>query len=83
MGRHFSLRHRVQTRSEAQSASHQMVLGALSLGAERSGRESDHSPPSISDFKNAPIYDSTLLPQYVCMANVTQYRVNAVIEKKT
>jgi hypothetical protein len=30
----------------------QWVLGALSLGVKRKGRESDHSPPSSDEVKN-------------------------------
>jgi hypothetical protein len=32
---------------------------ALSVGVKRSGRETDHSPPSSSEIKNAWSYNST------------------------
>jgi hypothetical protein len=41
----------------------QRVPGALSLGIMRPGRETDHSPPSSVEVKNAWNYTST--PQYV------------------
>jgi hypothetical protein len=44
----------------------QWVPGAVSLGVKRPGRESDYSPPSRADFKNAWSYTST--PQYAFMA---------------
>jgi hypothetical protein len=37
----------------------QWVLGALSLGVKRPGREADHSPPSSAEDKNAWSYIST------------------------
>jgi hypothetical protein len=37
----------------------QCVTGALSLGVKRPGRESDHSPPSSDEVKNAWSYTST------------------------
>jgi hypothetical protein len=37
----------------------QWVLGALSLGAKRPGREADHTPPSSAEVKNAWSYTST------------------------
>jgi hypothetical protein len=43
----------------------QWVLGALSLGVKRSGREAEHSPPSSAKIKNAWSYTSAL--QYVFM----------------
>jgi hypothetical protein len=42
------------------------VRGALSLCVKRPGRETDHSPPSSAEVKNAWSYTST--PQYVFMA---------------
>jgi hypothetical protein len=38
----------------------QRVLGDLSLGENRLGREADHSPPSGAKIKNAWSYISTL-----------------------
>jgi hypothetical protein len=38
----------------------QWVLGALSLGEKRPGRETDHSNPSSAEVKNAWSYTSTL-----------------------
>jgi hypothetical protein len=46
----FSL-HRVQTESEAHSASIQWVPGAPSSGEKRQGHEADHSPPSCAKVK--------------------------------
>jgi hypothetical protein len=43
-----------------------MEGGALSPEVKRSGRESDHSPPSSAEVKNAWSYTST--PQYAFMA---------------
>jgi hypothetical protein len=37
----------------------QWVPGALSPRVKRAGRESDHSPPSIAEVKNAWSYTST------------------------
>jgi len=37
----------------------QWVLGALSLGVKRPGREADHSPPSSAEVNNAQSYTST------------------------
>jgi hypothetical protein len=37
----------------------QWVLGALSLGVKRPGREADHLPPSSAEVKNAWSYTST------------------------
>jgi len=37
----------------------QWVPGALSLGVKRPGRETDHSPPSSAEVKNAWSYTST------------------------
>jgi hypothetical protein len=42
------------------------VPGALSLGANRPERETDHSPPSNAEVKNEWRHTST--PQYVFMA---------------
>jgi hypothetical protein len=36
----------------------QWVIGALSLGVKRPGREADHSPPSTAEVKNAWSYTS-------------------------
>jgi hypothetical protein len=47
-----SLRHRVQTGSEAHPASYSKGRGgSLSLGVKRPGREADHSPPSSAEVK--------------------------------
>jgi hypothetical protein len=45
---------------------HPMGTTGFSLGAKRSGREADHSPPSSAEVKNAWSY--TLTSQYVLMA---------------
>jgi hypothetical protein len=44
----------------------QWVLGTLSLGVKREGREADHSLPSSAEIKTAPFIP--LLPQYVFVA---------------
>jgi hypothetical protein len=44
----------------------QWVPGALSLGVEQPGRETDHSPPSSVEVKNEWSYAST--PQYTFMS---------------
>jgi hypothetical protein len=44
----------------------QWVLGVLSLGVKRPGREADHSPPSSAEAKNVWSYTST--PQFVFIA---------------
>jgi hypothetical protein len=55
----FSLHHRVQNGSGAHPASYTMVLGDLSLGVKRPGREANHSPPSSVEVKNEWSYTST------------------------
>jgi hypothetical protein len=62
----FSLHHRVQNGSGAHPASYQIGTGGFFPGVKRPGRESDHSPPSTAEVKNAWSYAST--PQYVVMA---------------
>jgi hypothetical protein len=47
----FSFHHRVQNGSGAHPASYPMVLGDLSLGVKRPGREAVHSPPSSDEVK--------------------------------
>jgi hypothetical protein len=51
----------------------QWVPGAFYLGVKRPGRESDHSPPSSAEVKNAWSYIST--PQYAfvawCLVKIT------------
>ena len=49
----------LQTRSDVQIASIQWILGALSSGIKRQGRDVDHSPPSSADVKNGWSYTST------------------------
>jgi hypothetical protein len=44
----------------------QWVLGALSPGVKRQGREADHSPPTCAEVKKMLIYTST--PPYTFMA---------------
>jgi hypothetical protein len=44
----------------------QWVVGTLSLGVKRQGREADHSPPSSIEVKKMWIYTST--PPYAFMA---------------
>jgi hypothetical protein len=48
----FSLFHRVQTESRAQSASYPVGTGALSLVIRRPRRETDHSPPFSAEVNN-------------------------------
>jgi hypothetical protein len=62
----FSLHHSVQTGSEAHPASYPMGTTGSFPGDKRPGRESDHSPLSSTEVKNARSYTST--PQYVFMA---------------
>jgi hypothetical protein len=57
--RTLSLRQRVQTGSGAHPASYLMAAGSSSLRVKRSGRETDHSPPSGAEVKNAWSYTST------------------------
>jgi hypothetical protein len=61
----LSLHHRVQNDSMAHLASCPMGTRGLSLGIKRPVRETDHSPPSSAEVKNAWSYTST--PQYVLM----------------
>jgi hypothetical protein len=58
------------------ASSYQMGTEAFSLGVKRPGRESDHSPPSSAEVKNAWSYIST--PQYAFMAwcSVKKHRDN-------
>jgi hypothetical protein len=51
----------------------QWVPGALSLEAKRPGRESDHSPPSSADIKNAWSYTSTPPRFHSVVFNQAQY----------
>jgi hypothetical protein len=44
----------------------QCVLGTVSMGVKRSGREADHSSPSSAEVKDALSYTST--SQYVFVA---------------
>jgi hypothetical protein len=44
----------------------QWVLGALSTGVNRPGREADHSPPASTEVKKMWIYTTT--PPYTFMA---------------
>jgi hypothetical protein len=55
----ISLRHRVQTGSEAHPASYPVGIGVFSPGIKRSGREADQSLPPSSKVKNAWTYTST------------------------
>jgi hypothetical protein len=55
----FSLRHRLQTGSEAPSSTYAMSIGG---GLQRPGREGDYSPPSSREVKNAWSYTSTPPP---------------------
>jgi hypothetical protein len=63
----FSLRHRVQTDSEAHAASYPMGNGGLPMGVKRLGCEDDDSPPSSAGGQrirgSIPPH-----PQYVFMA---------------
>jgi hypothetical protein len=55
--RDLSLRHSVQTSSETHPYSIQWVQRALSTGAKRPVRESDHlPPPSSAEIKNGGAY---------------------------
>jgi hypothetical protein len=58
-----SLLHRFHTDSGAHPTSYRK--GILTPGVKRPGREADHSPPSIDEFKNALSYASS--PPYVFM----------------
>jgi hypothetical protein len=51
----------------------QWVLGALSPGVKRQGREADHSPPTRAEVKKMWIYTST--PPYAFMAYLLPLRV--------
>jgi hypothetical protein len=64
----FSLHHRIQDWLWCPPSllSNGYRGGALSPGAQRSGREADHSPPSSAEVKNA--WSCTSAPQYVFMA---------------
>jgi hypothetical protein len=44
----------------------QWVLGALSTGVKRPGREADHSPPTSAEVKKMWLYTAT--PPYAFMA---------------
>jgi len=62
----FSLPLRIQTDSEGlPSLLSNWAPGALSLGINRSGGETDHSPPSIAEFNNVRTHTST--PPYTFM----------------
>jgi hypothetical protein len=56
---YFSLRHRVQTGSEAHPASYPVGNRVSFLAVKRLGREANHSPPSSAGVKNAWSYTST------------------------
>jgi len=60
-GREFSFRHRVKTGSGAYSVYYPMGIGGCYPGGE-----TDHSPPSNAEVKNAWSYTSN--PPYVFMA---------------
>jgi hypothetical protein len=62
----FSLHHRVQNNSGAHSASYPMGTRVSFPVVKRPERETDHSPPSSVEVKNAWSYTST--SQYVFMA---------------
>jgi hypothetical protein len=49
----FSLHHRVQTDSGAHPASYPTVTGGSFSRGKAAGRETDHSPPSGAEVKNA------------------------------
>jgi hypothetical protein len=55
----FSLRHRVQTGSGADSASYPVGTKGSFPGVKRPGRAADHSHPSSAEVKNAWSYNST------------------------
>jgi hypothetical protein len=59
----LSLRHCIQTGSEAHKASYRMVTGEYFVGAKRSGREADYLPPSSAEVKN--LWRHTSTPPYV------------------
>jgi hypothetical protein len=58
--------HVVQTRSGVHPTSYPMGKGVLSPGVKRSGRETDHSPPTSAVVKKMWNYTST--PPYAFMA---------------
>jgi flagellar basal body-associated protein FliL len=62
----FSLHHRVQKGSEAHPA-YSMGTGGSFPGARAAGRETDHSPPSSAEVKNAWSY--TITPP-ICLHGV-------------
>jgi hypothetical protein len=58
-GWEFFSRHHVQPSSGAHPDSYPMGTGALSLEVKRPGRETNHSPPSSAEVKNAWNYPFT------------------------
>jgi hypothetical protein len=58
-GDFLSLRYRIQIGSGAHSASCAMGTGVFSPGIKRLGRETDLSPPSSAEVRNAWSYTST------------------------
>jgi hypothetical protein len=63
----FSLHYRVQNGSGAIQPPMQWVLGAISLGVKRLGREADHSPPSSAEVKEC-------VELYLHSPNTTSWR---------
>jgi hypothetical protein len=55
----FSLRHDIQTGSGAHLTSYPMGTGGSFREAKRPGRETDQSPPSSAEVKQAWSYTST------------------------
>jgi hypothetical protein len=59
MMRFFSLRRPVQTGSGANPVSYLLGIGTTTPGVKLSGRETDRSPPSSAEVKNAWSYTPT------------------------
>jgi hypothetical protein len=68
-GEDFSLAHKFQATSGAHTASYPLGIYVPSSGVKRTGREANHSPPSIAKVKNAWRYAAT--PPHVLMVRCT------------
>jgi hypothetical protein len=58
--RDFHFLHSVQTGFMAHTVSYIIRKGSLSPGAKKPGRESQYSPPTISEVKNDSSTDTTI-----------------------
>jgi hypothetical protein len=54
----------------------QRLLGALSSGIKRQGREADHSPPASAEIKEIWIYTSTPHTPSWCSSYLVKHRDN-------